>query len=113
MNPPSRFALRRTRLMGGRTSEQWIAQYATSHQHPVNRLCHTLGIPFIVVSLGWFAIAWITSGPLLLPVTLFLVGWALQFLGHAFEGKRPEFFHDWRFLFVGLRWWVAKIRGRA
>jgi hypothetical protein len=30
---------------GGRTSEQWIAQYSTSHQHPVNRFCHTLGIP--------------------------------------------------------------------
>jgi hypothetical protein len=33
--------------------------------------------------------------------------------GHAFEGKPPEFLHDWRFLFVGLRWWVAKIRGRV
>ena len=100
-------------LMGGRTSEQWIAQYATSHQHPVNRFCHTLGIPLIVISIGWFAIAWITSGPMVFPVTLFLIGWALQFIGHAFEGKRPEFFHDWRLLFVGLRWWVAKIRGRA
>jgi hypothetical protein len=30
----------------------------------------------------------------------------------AFEGKPPEFFHDWRFLFVGLRWWMAKVRGR-
>jgi uncharacterized membrane protein YGL010W len=101
------------KLMGDRTSEQWIAQYATSHQHPVNRVCHTLGIPLIVISIGWFAIAWITSGPLLPAATLFLIGGALQFLGHAFEGKRPEFFHDWRFLFVGLRWWVAKIRGRA
>jgi uncharacterized membrane protein YGL010W len=100
-------------LMRGRTSEQWIAQYAASHLHPVNRFCHTLGIPLIVISIAWFAIAWITSAPLLLPVTLFLFGWALQFLGHAFEGKRPEFFHDWRFLFVGLRWWVAKIRGQA
>ena len=101
------------RVMGGRTSEQWIAQYATSHQHPINRFCHTLGIPLIVISMGWFAIAWFVSGPLLLPVTLFLIGWALQFIGHAFEGKRPEFFHDWRFLFVGLRWWIAKVRGRA
>jgi uncharacterized membrane protein YGL010W len=100
-------------LMGGRTSKQWIAQYATSHQHPVNRFCHTLGIPLIVISIGWFAIAWITSGSMVFPVTLFLIGWALQFIGHAFEGKRPEFFHDWRFLFVGLRWWVAKVRGRA
>jgi uncharacterized membrane protein YGL010W len=113
MSPPARFARRWTSVTGGRTSEQWIAQYATSHQHPVNRFCHTLGIPLIVISIGWFAIAWITSAPLLLPVTLFLIGWALQFLGHAFEGKRPEFFQDWRFLFVGLRWWVAKMRGRA
>jgi hypothetical protein len=35
------------------------------------------------------------------------------FVGHAFEGKPPEFFRDWRFLFVGLRWWAAKVRGRA
>ena len=44
---------------------------------------------------------------------LFLLGWILQFVGHAFEGKEPEFLHDWRFLFVGVRWWWAKIRGRA
>ncbi len=101
------------KLMGGRTSEQWIAHYAASHQHPVNRFCHTLGIPLIVMSIGCFAIAWMTSGPLLLPAVVFVVGWALQFLGHVFEGKRPEFLHDWRFLLVGLRWWVAKMRGRA
>jgi len=102
-----------THLTRGRSSEEWIAQYATSHQHPVNRFCHTLGIPLIVISIGWFAIAWITSGRLLLSGTVFLIGWGLQFIGHAFEWKRPEFFHDWRFLFVGLRWWVAKVRGRA
>jgi uncharacterized membrane protein YGL010W len=44
---------------------------------------------------------------------MFLVGWGFQFLGHAVEGKPPEFLHDCRFLFVGLRWWVAKMRGRA
>ena len=46
-------------------------------------------------------------------LVLFVVGWVFQFVGHAFEGKPPEFFHDWRFLFVGVRWWVAKMRGRA
>ena len=46
-------------------------------------------------------------------LALFVIGWVLQFAGHAVEGKRPEFFNDWRFLFVGLRWWVAKMRGRA
>lgn len=101
----------RSGLAGGRSSEQWVAQYATSHQHPVNRVCHTLGIPLIVVSIGWFVIAWLVSAPLWMAVTLFVAGWALQFIGHAFEGTRPEFLHDWRFLFVGLRWWVAKVRG--
>jgi uncharacterized membrane protein YGL010W len=99
--------------LGERTTEQWIAQYATSHQHPVNRLCHTLGIPLIVISIAWLVIAWLTGLPFWMPVTVFVIGWALQFIGHAFEGKAPEFFHDWRFLFVGLRWWVAKMRGRA
>jgi len=37
----------------------------------------------------------------------------VQFVGHAFERKLPEFFHDWRFLLVGLRWWIAKVSGRG
>jgi len=100
-------------MFGGRTSQQWIAQYASSHQHPVNRACHTLGIPIILVSLVLF-LGSIAYRPLWkTALGLFLFGWVLQFVGHAFEGKEPEFFHDWRFLFVGVRWWVAKLRGRA
>jgi uncharacterized membrane protein YGL010W len=49
----------------------------------------------------------------ILAVGLFVVGWIFQFVGHAFEGKPPEFFQDWRFLFVGLRWWLAKMTGKA
>jgi uncharacterized membrane protein YGL010W len=100
-------------MLGGRSNEQWITQYANSHQNPVNRICHTLGIPLIVVSLGvgiggfFFHPLWIYAGG------LFIFGWILQFLGHAFEGKPPEFFSDWRFLLVGVRWWVAKMRGQA
>lgn len=100
-------------LMGGRSWDEWIAQYGRSHQHPVNRLCHTLGIPLIALSLP-LLLAGIVVRPLRWPaVVLFVVGWVFQFVGHAVEGKPPEFFHDWRFLLVGLRWWVAKLRGRA
>jgi uncharacterized membrane protein YGL010W len=42
---------------------------------------------------------------------LFVFGWILQFIGHALERKEPEFFHHWRFLLAGLRWWWAKIPG--
>ena len=100
-------------MLAGRSWDDWIAQYATSHQHPINRLCHTIGIPLIALSLPLFVIAALTALPWSVPVAMFLVGWLFQFIGHAFEGKPPEFFHDWRFLFVGLRWWVAKVRGRA
>lgn len=99
-------------MLGNKPMSEWIAQYSQSHQHPTNRLLHTLGIPMIVVSiiLGLASLA----APRLWPVAggLFLLGWALQFVGHAFEGKPPEFFKDWRFLLVGLRWWLAKISGR-
>ena len=100
-------------MMGGRTSDEWVAQYATSHQHPVNRTCHTFGIPMIAVSILLVPIVWAGLLDWRIPAALFVAGWALQFVGHAFEGKPPEFLKDWRFLFVGLRWWFAKVRGRA
>ncbi|MCP5144437.1 MAG: DUF962 domain-containing protein [Gammaproteobacteria bacterium] len=97
----------------GRPVEDWIARYARSHQHPVNRFCHTLGIPLIVVSLVMALAAPAVDGLWQFALALFIGGWVLQFIGHWFEGKPPEFFSDWRFLFVGLRWWLAKVRGRA
>ena len=100
-------------MLGGRSWDEWIARYGRSHQHPVNRWCHTVGIPLIVVSLLLAPVAIARPAAWPLPVGLFVAGWALQFVGHAVEGKPPEFFHDWRFLLVGLRWWVAKLRGRA
>jgi len=96
-----------------RSNEQWIAQYAGSHQHPVNRICHTLGIPAILVSIVLFVASIFLHWVWVYALVLFLLGWTLQFIGHAFERKEPEFFHDWRFLFVGVRWWWAKIHGRA
>ncbi len=100
-------------MLGNRPMSEWISRYAESHQHPVNRICHTIGIPLIALSVPLFIVAIFVEGFWPVPLTLFVVGWAFQFVGHAFEGKPPEFFKDWRFLFVGLRWWFAKIRGRA
>ena len=99
-------------MLAGKPWNEWVAQYAQSHQHPVNRFCHTLGIPMIAVSIVVFVAALFVAGLWWLALALFVVGWVLQFVGHWFEGKPPEFFSDWRFLFVGLRWWAAKLRGR-
>lgn len=109
-------------MLGGKPMSQWVAEYAQSHQHPINRVCHTFGIPMIALSivgaLAFGAVTLLGAGPLptawwLVAASGFIVGWILQFVGHAIEGKSPEFFRDWRFLFVGLRWWWAKVRGLA
>lgn len=100
-------------MLGGVPSQEWIARYSRSHQHPVNRMCHTLGIPTILLSLAVFLIGFLYHSLWPYAGMLFILGWILQFVGHAFEGKPPEFLKDWRFLFVGVRWWWAKINGRA
>jgi uncharacterized membrane protein YGL010W len=100
-------------MLGGRSSEDWVAEYSRSHQHPINRLCHTFGIPLIAVSLALFVVAWVVEGFWWVPTTLFLAGWVLQFVGHAVEGKPPEFLKTRGSCWWALRWWFAKIRGKA
>lgn len=100
-------------MLGNKPWNEWIAEYAAGHQHPINRLTHTIGIPMIVVSLVLGLASIFISGLWTWALGLFILGWIFQFVGHAFEKKAPEFFKDWRFLFVGLRWWFAKLKGKA
>jgi uncharacterized membrane protein YGL010W len=57
-----------------------------------------IGIPLIVASLPVIPVA-----P---PVGLgmFGVGWTFQFVGHAFEGKKPSFTRDLKYLAIGPVW---------
>ena len=82
-----------------------MRQYERDHQDPRNRLCHMVGIPIIAAS---FPIGMTVVG-LPLAVGMFTTGWAFQFAGHAFEGKRPTFVSDKRGLIAGLLWWFHKI----
>ena len=104
---------RRRTVLGNRSWDSWIRQYSNSHQNQVNRACHTVGIPMIALSVLVIPLILWRTRFWMLAVGLFAVGWIFQFIGHAFEGKPPEFFQDWRFLFVGLRWWFAKMAGKA
>ena len=99
--------------LGNRSMDEWVAQYATSHQNPFNRFCHTIGIPLIALSIPILVAAIWIPNIWKVGLGMFVTGWILQFAGHFAEGKPPEFFSDWRFLFVGLRWWMAKMAGRA
>jgi uncharacterized membrane protein YGL010W len=46
-------------------------------------------------------------------LVLFALGWGMQFVGHAIEGKRPAFTTDARYLFLGLVWWWHEVRGKS
>ncbi len=89
----------------------YLENYRKSHTHPVNRALHTVGIPTIVISilLGIYSYFFTTEQNLTWPLGLFVFGWVLQFIGHAFEGKWPSFFSNPLYLVVGIWWWVKKI----
>src|SRR5262249_15317689 len=102
-----------SRTFHGKTWDDWIVEYGRSHQHPINRVCHSLGIPLIVVS-GVIALTGVNVHALWRPAAVkFMAGWLLQFVDHACERKMPEFFRAWSFLFGGLRSWMNKVRGRV
>jgi uncharacterized membrane protein YGL010W len=97
-------------MLGNKTSEEWVEEYSQGHTHPVNKLMHKIGIPMIAISILLIPVSFFVAGMWRIALGLFVVGWILQFIGHYFEGKPPEFFKDWRFLFVGLRWWFSKVK---
>jgi uncharacterized membrane protein YGL010W len=82
-----------------------MTQYQADHQHPANQACHAIGIPMIAASLPIGA----TLVGLPLAVPMFAIGWAFQFAGHVFEGKKPSFVEDRRQFVTGFLWWTQKI----
>ncbi|HEY6642082.1 DUF962 domain-containing protein [Povalibacter sp.] len=42
-------------------------------------------------------------------LTLFVVAWIGQFIGHHYEGRRPSFFKDVQFLMIGPLWLLSFI----
>jgi len=61
---------------------QPINNWMSRHQHPMSFWLHMLGIPLtlVAVPLG-FMFSWLVAS------SLFLAGYALQFIGHAVEGN--------------------------
>lgn len=82
-------------------SQDFLTNYKAKHQHPLNRLSHSIGIPLIVISLPIFFVDWRWA------LALFVAGWIFQFIGHAIEGNQPAFFRNPVYLLVGP-WWLLK-----
>lgn len=83
----------------------FIEEYKAKHQHPLNRLSHSIGIPMIVISLPLFLFDWRWA------LGLFIFGWILQFVGHAIEGNQPAFFRNPIYLLVGPAWLARRALG--
>jgi uncharacterized membrane protein YGL010W len=45
----------------------------------------------------------------LICVTLFVLAWIGQFVGHTIEKKRPSFFKDLQFLLIGPLWLLSNV----
>ncbi len=90
-----------------RLNDEWselMKNYEADHADPRNQACHKVGIPLIAASLPIGA----TVVGLPLAAAMFTTGWTFQFVGHYFEGKKPSFVGDRRYLVVGLLWWLKK-----
>lgn len=42
-------------------------------------------------------------------MTVFVVAWIAQFIGHKFEGRKPSFLTDLVYLLIGPAWVLAKL----
>lgn len=106
------------RLVGeGRLSRMQV--YALEHQHPINRACHVIGIPTILVGAAWPIVTLVRDGVLDWRTWLVLqvIGWTFQGIGHKVEGNKPAFFYDPLQLLVGpvffVREGLAWVSGRG
>jgi uncharacterized membrane protein YGL010W len=76
-----------------------------------------LSVVFLAIMLLWAALTFamvFAMGALVLPlsVALFVGAWVLQFIGHRIEGKKPSFFEDIQYLWVGPLFVLSKLFGR-
>ncbi len=49
------------------------------------------------------------SSVLVLSAVIFVVAWIFQFIGHKIEGKKPSFFEDIQYLWVGPLFVLSKL----
>lgn len=73
-----------------------------------------LSIIFLITMLVWSAVMlWMIQSMgtqlVTLSVAIFMGAWILQFIGHKIEGKKPSFFEDIQYLWVGPLFVLSKL----
>jgi uncharacterized membrane protein YGL010W len=79
-------------------------------------MSRALGLGMLLfVAIVLLCVAGLDALPWPLPlscITLFVVAWIGQFIGHYYEGKRPSFFKDVQFLMIGPLWLMSFVYRR-
>jgi uncharacterized membrane protein YGL010W len=76
------------------------------------RLARAAATLTILVMLTFYVLAIFIAWPIALA--LFIIGWIFQFIGHAYEGKRPAFLGNLVHLLVGPLWiGVKRLQNRS
>ena len=76
-----------------------------------------LSVVFFVTMVVWSALTVgvvLMMGANVLPhsVAIFVGAWILQFIGHKMEGKKPSFFEDIQYLWVGPLFVLSRLFGK-
>jgi uncharacterized membrane protein YGL010W len=69
-----------------------------------------LGVLIVIVT-GLIG-CYVYNGPLsiwMISLSVFVISWIFQFVGHKIEGKKPSFLKDIEFFLVGPMWVLAKL----
>ncbi len=84
------------------------------YQRLSRRLGWAMALQFIVLALLTAGLHRLlgTSGLMWLAISLFVVAWIGQFVGHAIEGRRPSFLTDLAYLLIGPAWLTGKVMRR-
>jgi uncharacterized membrane protein YGL010W len=74
------------------------------------RLSPVFLLAMAIVSATALAVVY-AMGPWVLPVSIviFVGAWVAQFIGHKIEGKKPSFFEDLQYLWVGPLFVLSKL----
>ena len=77
------------------------------------RLSISIAVGMLLIAIGMItSINWIELfDPTIwrLSLSIFVIAWVGQFIGHKIEGKKPSFFEDLQFLLIGPAWLLSFI----
>jgi hypothetical protein len=77
------FAMSKDETKGATDLKEMISRYLTRHQHPANLWLHVVALPMTFL----VPVALLAAGKAWWALASFVLGYVLQFLGHAIEGN--------------------------